>query len=69
MIAPRGPKAVVAGYALLILAWVFSTPPFSGPDEWAHYLRAVGVSEGQVLGAPVDSFRDQHLTPDQEAWT
>jgi len=60
---------VIAGYVLLIVAWAMSTPPFSGPDEWAHFLRAAGVSHGQVLGARVDSFHDPNLTPDQEAWT
>ena len=39
-------------YAALGLAWVFSDPPFTGPDEAAQFLRAVGISDGALIGAP-----------------
>lgn len=42
---------LLAAYAALGLAWVFSDPPFSGPDEAAHFLRAVGISDGALIGA------------------
>jgi hypothetical protein len=40
-------------YAVWLLAWVMSTPLFSSPDEWAHYLRALGIREGQLVGERV----------------
>jgi hypothetical protein len=43
---------LLATYAALGLAWVFSDPPFTGPDEAAQYLRAVGISDGALIGAP-----------------
>jgi hypothetical protein len=43
---------LLATYAALGLAWVFSDPPFTGPDEAAQFLRAVGISDGALIGAP-----------------
>lgn len=43
---------LLASYAALGLAWVFSDPPFTGPDEAAQFLRAVGISDGALIGAP-----------------
>ncbi len=37
-------------YAVWLLAWVMATPPFSAADEWAHYLRALGIREGRLIG-------------------
>jgi hypothetical protein len=37
-------------YAVWLVAWVMTTPPFSGADEWAHYLRALGIREGRLIG-------------------
>jgi hypothetical protein len=51
--------------ALLMVAWVFSTPPFGGPDEAAHYLRAVSLANGQLLGPRVP-FKAP--TAQQGAW-
>ena len=50
--ARRGPTALIAGFALLLLCWTFANPPFAAPDEWSHYLRAVGISSGQAIGEP-----------------
>ncbi len=47
---PRGLLLLLAGFVLLSAAWLFSTPPGSAPDEHAQYLRALGISEGQLLG-------------------
>ncbi|GAC1331612.1 MAG: hypothetical protein NVSMB17_09800 [Candidatus Dormibacteria bacterium] len=43
---------VCVGFSLLIVAWVFSTPPGAGPDEPAHYIRAVSVGRLVWLGSP-----------------
>ena len=67
-LAGRSSGGIVAGYALLLAAWVLCAAPFSAPDEWSHYLRAVGIGEGHLLGEPVASFHDPALTPAQEAW-
>jgi hypothetical protein len=47
------PSLVFVSYALLITAWVFANPPHAAPDEWSHYLRAVSLGHGQLLGTPV----------------
>ena len=44
------PIVLVCGWALLSLAWVFGNPPFAAPDEGDHYVRAVTVGEGQLIG-------------------
>jgi hypothetical protein len=42
--------------------------PFAAPDEAEHYVRAVGLSEGHLIGA---ADRNAHIgvTPKQVAWT
>lgn len=66
MLTWRGAAALLA-YLLLAAAWVGGSPPFSNPDEEAHYLRAVGLSSGALVGAPVDDLHQPDLTPNQEA--
>src|SRR3954470_9513593 len=44
------PWLVFASYALLVAAWVIGNPPPGAPDEWSHYLRAVSLGHGQLLG-------------------
>ena len=58
---------MACGYGLLIAVWLFTDPPGSAPDEPAHYIKAVAVGQGQLLGprAPVG---DQGLSPAQHAW-
>jgi hypothetical protein len=47
----RSPAALVAvGFALLLCAWVVATRPFTGPDEASHYLRALNIANGHLLG-------------------
>ncbi len=43
---------VLGWYAVLAVVWAMTNPPFAAPDEAAHYLRAVGVSDGSLVGRP-----------------
>lgn len=45
------PVIICASYGLLLVAWAISNPPFAGADESAHYQRAIGVGNGQLIGA------------------
>ena len=45
------PWVVFLSYALLMASWIAANPPYGGPDEWSHYLRAVSLGHGQLLGA------------------
>ena len=45
-------RLVIVGWALIATAWIFGNPPFAGPDERAHYLRAVEVGRGNVITEP-----------------
>jgi hypothetical protein len=52
----RGARAVIlvgVAYAIIVTAWLMSSRPFAGPDESAHYLRALGIANGQLVGARV----------------
>jgi hypothetical protein len=44
------PFLVFFSYAMLIAAWTFGSPPFAAPDEWHHYMRAVSIGHGQLVG-------------------
>lgn len=46
----RLPAALVAGWALISLAWLVANPPFAAPDEATHYLRALSVGGGTLIG-------------------
>lgn len=61
------PLTLVAGWALLLVAWAFGTPPFGAPDEESHYVRAVGLSEGQLASdkVPESVFG---ISDQQRAW-
>ena len=64
----RPALALLAAYALLAVAWAMTNAPFSAPDEAEHYIRAVGVSDGGLVGRPaIDP--NPALTPKQRAWT
>src|SRR5207302_2752963 len=56
------------GYALIAFAWAFANAPFAAPDESAHYLRAIGISDGRWVGTAA-SDPNPALTPKQRAWT
>lgn len=37
------------GYLLIMTAWSLAHPPGASPDEYAHYLRAMGVGRGDLV--------------------
>ncbi len=43
-------RLLVAGIVLLLTAWAMSTRPFKAPDEPSHYLRALTLAHGRLLG-------------------
>lgn len=43
---------VIGAWALLIGAWVIGNPPLAAPDERDHYVRALGVMAGEIIGDP-----------------
>lgn len=43
----KTPALLILGYMLLLTSWGVSNPPASAPDEYAHYLRALGVGRGE----------------------
>jgi Predicted membrane protein (DUF2142) len=64
----RPPLALIVAYSCMAVAWAMTNAPFSAPDEAEHYVRAVGVSGGGLVGRPaVDP--NPSLTPKQRAWT
>ncbi len=50
------------------MAWAFANPPFAVPDESAHYVRAVGIAEGQLVGSPAPEARIG-ASPAEIRWT
>jgi hypothetical protein len=56
------------GIALLMVAWLAATAPFGAPDEAPHYLRALGIANGQLLGPRVPLPRNLNLPPAQFDW-
>lgn len=55
------------GYVLLLAAWVGGNPPFAAPDESAHYVRAVSLAGGDLVGLPAPDADFPHLSPAQAA--
>ncbi len=62
------PALVLVAWALLLAAWVMGNAPFAAPDEADHYIRAVGLSEGHLIGLK-DPSAHIGVTPAQVAWT
>jgi hypothetical protein len=48
---------LITGWLLLCCAWVFANPPLAAPDEGDHYVRAIGIAQGQLVGAPAPGVR------------
>ena len=49
--------------ALAGLAWIYGNAPSGAPDELAHYVKALGVGGGDILGdAPTPAPRRSALT-------
>lgn len=55
------------GIALLVAAWIAGTQPFGAPDEASHYVRALSITNGQLLGRKVP-YNAVPLTPTQQVW-
>jgi hypothetical protein len=68
--AVHGPRAafVALGLTLLLAAWIMATPPFAAPDEGSHYLRALTITNGQILGPKASYPQSPLLTPTQLAF-
>jgi hypothetical protein len=64
----RAPLLLLAGYALLLAAWVVANPPFAAPDEANHYLRAIGISQGELVGER-SGYEDAGLNAKQSAFS
>ncbi len=62
------PALILMAWALLLAAWAVANPPFAGPDETDHYVRALGVSQGHLIGAPDPGARIG-VDARQIAWT
>lgn len=62
------PCLLLTGWLVLVAVWVMSNPPFVAPDEFEHYVRAIGIGDGQLIGAR-DTTADIGSTPSQVAWT
>src|SRR5260370_1798781 len=56
------------GVTLLLAAWIVARPRFGAPDEASHYDRAVGITNGVILGPNVVYGPDPQLTPTQQAF-
>ena len=54
---PGAAALLVAGWAALLTAWALANPPFASPDEWSHYVRAVGVGRGDPVGDRLEPSR------------
>ncbi len=48
----RAPFVLFAGYLCLGLAWLGSNPPAAAPEEPEHYLRALAIGLGDLVGQP-----------------
>ncbi len=59
---------ILAAWTLLLVAWVISNPPFAAPDETDHYTRAVGISQGHLIGK-ADPAARIGADARQVAWT
>jgi hypothetical protein len=64
----RAALLLLAGLALVHVAWVLAVPPFRGIDEFDHVYRAASVSQGQVrpYSEPVADGRGDYVRVPQE---
>ena len=58
---------MLAGVAVscLLAAWMLSNAPWSAPDEASHYLRAMEIAHGELLGPRVNYPREPWLSQTQ----
>jgi hypothetical protein len=59
---------ILAVYAAVAIAWAMTDPPFAAPDEANHYLRAVGINDGSLLGKRARDT-NQSIDAKQLIWT
>lgn len=59
--------ALAGAYLALALAWAMSNAPFTAPDEKSHYLRAVGIAGGELVGRRA-AYDDPTQAPETRAW-
>ncbi len=45
----KAPLTLALAYLLLLGAWSIGNPPGAAPDEFAHYLRALGAGRGELV--------------------
>lgn len=66
----RPPLVLIAAYALLMSSYVAGNAPFAAPDERFHYLRAMALAQGEVVGEPATFPPEEAapLTPEMHAW-
>jgi hypothetical protein len=62
------PVLLALGWLLLAAAWIGGNPPFAGADEEWHYLRSIGIAQGQLVGDPAPDAR-LGANEKQIAWT
>lgn len=67
IIRSRGAVWAGACLTLLLVAWAMSSQPFSAPDEGPHYLRALTIANGHLLGRKV-TYANPAETPAQVAF-
>jgi hypothetical protein len=60
-------RLVLTGWLALSLAWIVGNPPFAGPDEGSHYLRALEVGGGSLITEHRPDLADGE-TERQLAW-
>ncbi len=53
---------------LLATAWIADTSPFQAPDEASHFVRAIGLENGHLLGQQIPYLPNPGLNPVQEAF-
>jgi Predicted membrane protein (DUF2142) len=58
---------IALSYALLLCGWALASPTPTGPDETAHYVKAVGVAYGQLQGPRVN-WPYRLSQPKQQPW-
>lgn len=51
------PTLLCVAYGLLLVSWAMSNAPFAAADEPAHYVRAIGVGSGHLVG-PLDPYTE-----------
>ncbi len=65
----RSPLTLVGvAFSLLLAAWVMANAPFNAPDEASHYLRALNIADGHLLGPKIRYPPPPGITPTELAF-